>query len=426
MDGRWILAVIGIALLAFSGGALAQEHQWSDGDVEIVAVHPDLQFEDDGAVHSSGDFLAQIVLRGEDAQEVDEVAFSFGVGPPSPVYHPGYAGLWDYRVDAQGEDGWFIPITTEADTPDGDYKFAAHAYSSAGDPSSEIARHWGAAVVDNAGGDDVGPWPAILPGETGQAANPHGVQGVTIEFAENASAELFVDGQPVALEPWTPPARDNDDVPRHTEEASVLGDGYQWQGEVREGTVLRVEATDEAGNAITKGALVGHGIDNPVLEARLADVGIPEPGEDVTVPVEVANVGLVAAEPAANGIAPAEWNATVSLRGGAVAPGETTDGTLSFSVPEDAAPEIASVGVELVYSVGDEELDSRFAQRLGEAAGTAGEEQAGVPDADEAEGELAPGTDAEGEQDAIPTGAGLAVVGLLLAGSVAHRRPRPR
>lgn len=414
----WLPGLALALLVGLAAGALAQEHHWSDGDVQIVPVHPDLGFEDDGAVHSSGDFLAQIVLRGEDADAVEEVAFSFGAGPPSPAYHPGYVGLWDYRVDADGEDGWFIPITT-SDTPAGDYKFAAHAYASAGDPSSEIARHWGAAAVED--GDQVGPWPAILPGETERTTNPHGVSGVTIEFAENASAQLFVDGEPVELSSWTPPARDDDDIPRHTEEARVLGDGYRWQGEVTEGTVLRVEAVDEAGNAVTKGALVGHGIDNPVLEVRLeAPPTVPEPGEDLTVPFEVANVGLAAADPELSALAPAEWNATASRRAGPIDPGGTTQGTLSLSVPDDATPQGTAIGVEVTYSLGGQNVTSVFDHRLGAPADAGAGEGSEIPSGETGGEELEAQAD-PGEGDGIPFGTGASLVGVLLAALAAAR-----
>lgn len=361
----WLAAAVVGALLLLAGGGLAQEHRWSDGDVEIVPVHPDLQFED-GAVTSSGDFFTQAVLRGEDADQVEEIAFSFGAGPPSPVHHPGYVGLWDYRVDANGDDGWFIPLTT-SDTPDGQYKFAVHAYTSEGDPSSEIARLWGRGNVANEDGDQVGPWPSIQPGETARTDNPHGVQGVTIEFAENASARLFVDGREVALEEWTPPERDDDDIPRRTEESAVLGDGYRWNGDVEEGTVLRVEASDEANNTITKGALVGHGIDNAIVEVRLDNPGAGfQAGETSTLELEVANIGLREAEPALEAIAPEAWNTSLSTTPGTLAPGQSREARLVAEVPQGTSLEDAEVGVQASYPAGEANVTSSFSYSLTE------------------------------------------------------------
>lgn len=416
---RWWLAPLTVAaLLALAGGGIAQTYTWSEGDIQIAGAHPDLAPQDDGKIHSDGDYFSQLLLRGSDASQVEEIGFSFGVGPPSPQHYPGYAGLWDFRTDATPEDGWMIPLTS-SDTPDGEYRFAVHAYANAGDPSSEIARFWGAAVVENEDGDDIGPWPWILPGETSQPTNPHGVSGVTIEFAEQAEAQLWVDGREVQLTNWTPPPRDDDEIPRHTvdSESRVLGSGYKWEGALETETVLRVEAVDEAGNRVTKGALVGVGIDNPVVEVQLPDTP-PAPGPDgeTEATVEVANIGLRTGNVTLSTQAPDGVSAQLEPAEVTLNPGASKEVTLTMTREDRADVNLSAsqVGVEAAYEADGQPVSSTFRTPLTEPGGDAIQPAGAGPAGDPG------GTD---EQEGIPGFSPLALVAaVMLAAARSGRR----
>lgn len=411
---RWLGPVAVGALLAVAGLAAAQTYHWSDGDVRIMGAHPDLTPQDDDRVHSSGDYFSQIVLRGEDASEVEEIGFSFGKGPPSPEHHPGYAGAWDFRTDDTPRDGWFIPITA-SDTPDGQYKFALHAYATAGDPSSEIARFWGQSVVED--GDAVGPWPWVLPGETSEPNNPHGVPGVTVEFAENATARLWVDGEEVELTEWDPPAREDDLVPRHTADPKDLGPGYKWEGPVEEGTVLRVEAVDEAGNQVTKGALVGVGIDNPVIEVRFpGEPPAPAADGEAEVPLHVENVGLRTGNVTLSARTPAGLSAEIQPANLTLEPGASQQASLTLAPedPSDADLAGAEVTVEAAYPAGGQPVASTFDAEVPEVPGDA----PGTSALDEAEASR----QSEAETQGTPAVGPGSVVGLLALAALGVRR----
>lgn len=347
--------VVGVALSLLAGPAAGQIYHWSSADIRLEMANPSLAPQQDGAVHVGGDFIGQVFVTGNDSDRIAEMGFSFGKGTPSPQHTPVYTGAQDFRTDDTRTDGWILPITA-GDTPPGDYKFAIHAYAEAGNPQSEIARMWGAAVLESS--DVTPPWPWILPGETAQLSNPYGVQGVTIEFAENATAKLFVNGEQVNLTDWTPPERDDDSVPRQTieQEKRVLGSGYKWTGQVQRGDVLRVEATDQQGTSVTKGVLAGFGADAPAVEIDVdtADLRV-DPGEAAQVPIELANVGARNASVTAVAEVPEGWNGTEkNLR---LAPGQSGSLSVTVQPPEGASDQRAEVPVRLRYPVGDQPLE---------------------------------------------------------------------
>lgn len=426
MRGGWRVVAASIAVLALlfaPGQAAAQTQHWSDGDVRIHMANPGLEPQDDGAVHVGGDFYGQAVLTGNDSDQVAEMGFSFGTGPTPPEHSPIHPGLQDFRTDDTPEDGWVLPITA-SDTPAGEYTYALHAYTVPGDPSSEIARLWGSAVLEDS--DITPPWPWILPGETQSLTNPYGVNGVTIEFAENATAQLWVDGEQVELSEWTPPERDDDNVPRQTveEEKRVLGDGYQWNGAVEEGTTLRVQATDENGNENTKAVLVGVGVDAPVLEvstnpiseeASTSGDGTSHRGLTTT----VTNWGSNASEARVSASAPDPWAASVSPTNLSLEPGESTEIHVEAEASGSAADGAPAFEVAVSYTGLETPVTSTFT--LGEGSGAGGQAGGGTNAGGQA---AAPGGSNEsvpGQENGSPIGlaAGLAA---LAAAALARRR----
>lgn len=426
MRGGWRVvaaSIVVLALLVAPGQAAAQTQHWSDGDVRIENANPSLEPQDDGAVHAGGDFLGQVVLSGNDTDQVAEMGFSFGTGPPPPQHSPIHPGLQDFRTDDTPEDGWMLPITA-SDTPPGEYNFAVHAYRTAGDPSSEIARLWGSSVLEDS--DITPPWPWILPGETESLNNPNGVDGVTIEFAENATAQFWVDGEQVELSEWTPPKRDDDNVPRQTveEEKRVLGDGYQWNGTVQEGTTLRVQATDEEGNENTKAVLVGVGVHSPVLEvspnpiseeATTSGEGTAHRGLTTT----VTNWGSNASKARLSASAPDPWTASVSPTNLTLESGESTEIHVEAEASGSAADGAPAFEVAVSYTGLETPVTSTFS--LGDGSSGTDAPGGGV----DAGGEAGPAGEAgdgiPGEENGSPLGlaAGLAA---LAAAALARRR----
>lgn len=426
MRGGWIgLGLVAVLLMA-AGAVGAQTRHWSDGDIQLVMANPDLQPEDDGAVHVGGDIMGQVIVRGNDSDRVAETGFSFGTGPNSPEHTPLYTGLQDFRTDDDTADGWLLPITA-SDTPPGDYKFAIHAYETAGDSSSEIARLWGPAVLED--NDVTKPWPWILPGETERTSNAYGVNGVTIEFAENATASMWVDGRQVELSTWTPPERDNDNVPRQTveEEKEVLGSGYQWTGSVSTGTTLRVEATDEAGNTVTKAVLVGVGVDAPVVEILTEETS----RELVTqrsgavhygVTTTVQNWGVQATTVNLSVDAPDPWQANVTPSRIPLEPGDSAEIHVDAEAPSDPGGGQPAFGVDATYDAAGRAVTSTFSLGgTGADGGSGQQEDVAVRPGDGANTSGGPGQDTNGS----PVGLAAPLVALLAGALVAARRWDP-
>lgn len=427
MRGGWRVVAPSIAVFALllaPGQAAAQTQHWSDGDVQIEMANPSLEPQDDGAVHVGGDFYGQAVLTGSDSDQVAEMGFSFGTGPTPPQHTPIHPGLQDFRTDDTPEDGWVLPITA-SDTPPGEYTYALHAYTTPGDPSSEIARLWGSSVLEDS--DITPPWPWILPGETESLNNPYGVNGVTIEFAENATAQLWVAGEQVELSEWTPPMRDDDNVPRQTveEEKRVLGDGYQWNGVVKEGTTLRVQATDEEGNENTKAVLVGVGVDAPVLEVSTNPIseeavdsrdGTTHRGLTTT----VTNWGSNASEARLSASAPDPWTASVSPANVTLGPGESTEIHVEAEASEAAAEGAPSFDVAVSYTGLETPVTSTFS--LGDSASGTGSAGGGTDGGGQA---VAPGgSNGSVPEDANGSPLGLAAGLAALAAAALVRRRR--
>jgi len=239
--------------------------QCGDEGITLVLRNPDLQVQEDGLIHASGWFFIQFQAVGPNADRVSHITFSFGKANPTdqnscegPVWFTGEY-LMNYRGDYNAEDGFFVPINTTL-VPDGDYGAAIHAYDSGG---TEIKRFWVEAVVDNDAGDKVIPWPKILPGDGQQQSD---ASGVTIEFAEALSGiEAFIDGEPIALEPWEGRAYDDDAIPSNEPggpaeglcatgqcNQRVWGPAYQYTGPVEDDDIIKVVARDAAGNVATK------------------------------------------------------------------------------------------------------------------------------------------------------------------------------
>lgn len=409
-----IVAVVAcVAVVATPAGAQISAH----GSPEILLVNPDLAPRQDGAVHVGGDFIGQIVLRGDGAEDIVELGFSFGAGPPPPQYAPVIVGIRDFRHDDIVEDGWILPITA-GDTPPGAYNFAVSAYTRKNDQGSEVARIWGPAVLEAA--DATAPWPWILPGETASLNNPYAVTGVTIEFAEEATATMWVNGVQVTLEEWTPPARDDDNVPRYTDPtaARVLGSGYKWVGEVNKSDVIRVQATDAAGNAATKAVLAGFGIDNPAIETTTRDVRLAgKHGDTLQYCFDLANRGLAPADAVlvTLDVARLGWGASPQAGPLAITVGGTSNPCISVTLPARGAAGVYDFAALTEYTVGSDVARTQLALRAEITGGTGA---TGPTPAGNA-------TTEEEAENLLPAPAGFAVLAAL-AVAAAGRRVRSR
>lgn len=299
------------------------------GDIKPVFKNPDLQPQDDGLVHASGWFFIQFQVIQSSDVEVDRLAFSFGKPIPdgartcdTPEWITD-AYYKDYRVDDDPSDGFFIPINT-TNVPDGEYAAAVTVYAG----GEEVGRMFTRAVVENGcplgwrgsdcdaatvqENDQVKPWPIVLPGDGAQV---NGVNGLTIEFAEQVrevSAEIApAPGQPaqeIDLEEMQPRTWDDDSVFSTADEdapscpacaETTWGPAYKWEGEIGEDAVVTVRATDQAGNEATKIMHISSTSAGGVIDVQLPEVEVTiregrqtaAPGEEVEYEVVFQNVG---------------------------------------------------------------------------------------------------------------------------------------
>lgn len=318
------------------------------GKLKLVFLNPDLQTQDDNKVHAQGTFFIQFQAVDTTGEAIEVTRFSFSFGkthdvlddnptlncneslPENPMGQ-GTAGayLMFYRSDFSSEDGFFVPIETR-NVPDEEYAAAVHAYT--GDSIvgyTEVARGWTRAVVDNCVGqslpnscpndssedslakDRTMPWPIVLPGDGIQTND---VAGLTVEFPEAMNAETvraWVGGQEVPLSEWTPPPRDVDLVPLNDEdpcpaqvrsvcETKIYGPGFQWIGNIPDGSIIRVEGADVAGNLVTKQMHLGSGVlggtvalQNPEIdfEVRGPDTKVVNAGDSHPFEMRLKNIG---------------------------------------------------------------------------------------------------------------------------------------
>lgn len=282
------------------------------GDIRLVFRNPDLTPEDDGFVHAHGQFFAQFQAIGAAADDITFFGFSFStVGQEADEnvcqqepWAPSGAYIINYRADTDPDDGFFINLQTTL-VPDGQYMAAVHAYN---DADEEIARAWTLAVVDNCDGgegtrcdsddypteehvrqDQTMPWPIMLPGDGELDTSKNNAPDeatLTLEFAEPLS-ELRVflngllihdkNGSPQNMTEFDGRNWDDDLIPGYgpyglgglvapecsqqpPQTCNPLGEAWYWAGRtLTDADVMRVEATDLAGNVAKKEIHIGTG-----------------------------------------------------------------------------------------------------------------------------------------------------------------------
>lgn len=344
-------AVLGTALVVLLLAAVPSNAQ-NQPDIRLVGQ----QVEDEGLV-LSGKALVQVVLRGNGSDSVEEVTFSYAPGPTPPGTQPAPTALRDLRTDQTPSDGWMLPVNASR-LPEGTHRFAIQAYAEAGNPASQVARLADALQVE--GDDETPPWPWVLPGETDATTNPHREGALTVEIAEEGSAQLFLRGQRVPLEAWTPPRRDADLVPRATARQQTWGSGFTYDGNLSEGDVLRVVTTDTQGNRAGKGVLVGHGIDEPILEVSIpvGTFAVPE-GSMLRGVATIRNLGQRATAYEVDVDAPEDWNASLSSRAGHLDPQQGRRLRIAIDVPANASTD-PPIAFQAHYQATDGPVTSRF------------------------------------------------------------------
>lgn len=410
------LATLVLGLAMFASPAQAQTHQC--GDMRLVFVNPDLQPQADGFIHAQGQFFAQFQAIGAQADQIAVFGFSFGpdtvdfseTACDAPLWATG-TYIYNYRADRDASDGFFIPVKTTL-VPDGTYAAAVHAYDAG---NNELARFWGRAIVDNCDAqptpaqercqespdqlvahDRTAPWPMVLPGD-GQALEG---KTLTIEFGEAlANLTVYLNGQDITaqLQPWEGRLWDSDlfpdygpgglsailappcSQPYHT--CEHYGPAYEWTGRpLTAADVVRIEATDLAGNRATKDIHIGSSVaggavtgDVPILSYTVDAVEVAAaPGETAIFRFRIQNNGAGEGHPFAEATVPPGWAHTWSPPHVVVPPGGVREQELAVEVPAGAAPGRNSVDARLVYKSAGEDKVLAQALAVMVGAGNAG------------------------------------------------------
>lgn len=402
-----------LAWLAPPAGA--QAHQC--GDIQLVFRNPDLQPGADGFIRAQGQFFIQFQAIGAEADRIKVFGFSFGPqtadfeesacgSAPAPWVTGAYVP--NYRADRDPSDGFFIPIKTPL-VPDGTYAAAVHAYDA---DNNELARFWAKAIVDNcdpaatpaqercdgdaaqmARHDRTAPWPIVLPGD-GQVLAGH---QLTIEFGEALSSHtVYLNGRDITgeLREWEGRGWDADYEPDYGPSGlgSVVappcsgapgqacehyGPAYEWVGRDLVGSdVLRVEATDLAGNRAVKDVHIGSSVAGgavtdaiPRLEYSVDRLrATAEAGQSALFRFTITNNGGGTGHPFAEAAVPPGWAAEWQPVHVVVPPGETRSQELVVTVPATAARGAYNVNATLTYPAGGK--DVVLAQNLVVAVGS--------------------------------------------------------
>lgn len=390
MYGCLFLFLAVATALAFAPGASAQGDTCANpnvgccGDLDLILLNPDLQPGSDGFIRASGNAFVQFQAIGTDADKIETFGFSFGAYTTQfpedvcdlPLWVTGQQVL-NYRADTDPSDGFFINLQTGL-VPDGQYTAAVHAYDA---QDNELARFWASAIVENCDtdtlpgvqrcGDDAAqmqrvdatmPWPIVLPGD---GLTPADVNGFTVEFAEElADLKVSLNGDDVTdqLAEWAGREWDNDYLPGYgpnglatiiaaecsqqpPQDCQFLGVAYEWTGrQLTEDDVLRVEATDLAGNVATKDIHVGSGVTGgaitselPILAWSVDQIQAEAiPGEDVLFRFTIRNSGGATGHPFADQIMPAGWGFEWRPVHVPVASGSQEDQEFLVRVPSNA------------------------------------------------------------------------------------------
>ncbi len=467
---RW-LAILLVSSLMSIPNVGAQAGEWNNcGDVDLIFRNPDLNPAADGFIHASGSLFAQFQAIGGAADQIETFGFSFGAYSPGtgdidesacdqPVWFTGPYVL-NYRADTDPTDGFFINLQT-ALVPDGQYIAAVHAYDGS---DNEMARFWSRAVVDNCDGDvgsrctddsaqharqdRIVPWPIILPGD---GALPSGKTGMTIEFAEDLSdLQVYLNGEDItaSLDDWEGRTWDNDLIPGYgpnglgnilvpecsqqpPQSCSHLGEAYQWTArDLTADDVIRVVATDRAGNVATKDIHLGSTTAGGAItqDAALVTMTANEvsktisPGAGAEFPVTITNTGGGQGHinPFAEG--PEGWVVEWEKPHYVVDSGKSLNTYVIVDPPRSAAPGTYDINASLEY-IGEGGAVKKLGQALKvtiDAVGGTGPAQASGDGPQGDDNNIA-------EADAADT-PGLPVVALLAAVAIAfvaaRRRPQ--
>jgi hypothetical protein len=446
-----------LALLLLLSWLAAQAQTHHCGDIQLVFRNPDLQPQSDGFIHAQGQFFAQFQAIGKDADKIKVFGFSFGpqtadfdeTSCTAPAWVTG-AYLPNYRADSDPTDGFFIPIKTFL-VPDGTYAAAVHAYDGAG---SELARFWAKAVVDNCDSaptpaqekcdtnaaqltahDKTAPWPIILPGD-GQAPSGH---KLTIEFGEALSNHtVYLNGKDITgeLKEWAGRLWDGDYVPDYgpygvggplphcqapspVQSCEKYGPAYEWLGrDLADSDVIRVEATDLAGNKAVKDVHIGSSVAGgavtdaePKLEYSVDHLqATASAGKSAVYHFKISNNGGGTGHPFAEAKVPAGWTYEWQPVHVVVPPGETKDQELVVTVPAKAPDGKYLVNATLTYEAAGAQkvLAQPLDVVVGQAAASAATVNAGGGAT----------TTSKHSPEVGP------LAGLLLVGLAAARRPR--
>lgn len=394
---RRAATLLAIALVALAWPTLAQQEKFGHcGTIALIFMNPDLQVRDDGLVHVSGTFFIQFQAIGPDAARVAKIGYSFGKPVPDPLVNcdfPGepllLAGMKNYRMDAQANDGFFVPVNTTS-VPDSEYAASIVAYDEAG---NYLSAFHAIAVVENGPNcrtdkvceDRTAPWPMILPGDGEQV---HDVGGITVEFGEPVQdVTVKVNGEQVIPEAWVPPARDDDLQPDNDHDdcgplgdislvnlchRTVWGSGFRLDVEPQDGDVVEVKAIDLQGNEATKIVTVGGATQGGAIElvepeltlrAEATEVEV-EAGQGAEYRVTLTNVGSGAAEARMTVAAPEGVTVTWSSPTATVPSGGEETMVLTAQPNPDVRPGAYTLNVKATYKSGTADQEKVLALTL--------------------------------------------------------------
>lgn len=396
---RSVPLALGLLLSLLAAPAQAQTH--TCGDIQLVFRNPDLQPGGDGFIRAQGQFFAQFQAIGPDAGKIAVFGFSFG--PQAAEFDEAACGTapapWvtgayipNYRADRDATDGYFIPLKTPL-VPDGTYAAAVHAYDAS---NNELARFWAKAIVDNCDDaptpaqekcdddpaqmvkhDKTAPWPIILPGD-GQALTGH---QLTIEFGEElAGHTVYLNGKDITAELKAWPGRewDADYAPDYGpsglgsivappctgapgQACETYGPAFEWVGRpLVDSDVIRVEATDKAGNKAVKDVHIGSSVAGGAVTDDLPNLSYSVDhlqttagaGKSALYHFQITNNGGGTGHPFAEAKVPSGWTYEWQPVHVVVPPGETKAQELVVTVPANTPDGRYSVNATLTYTAG--------------------------------------------------------------------------
>ena len=405
-----LTAFLGLLLMALPQPASAQEYN-SCGPFEIVFRNPDLQPGTDGFITAEGAFFAQFQVIGQGADQVATMGFSFGAyttdfeesqvcSNPPQAWFTGQQIL-NYRADTNPADGFFINLQTPL-VPDGEYTAAVHAYDA---DNNELGRFWAKAIVNNCDApgpvpparceddaaqhlkqDRTAPWPMILPGDGQQL--PAGTTGFSLEFAEALSnVTVYLNGQDITaqMEQWEGRLWDDDLLPGYgpyglgnilvpecsqqpPQTCARLGVAYRWnQRAMTLADVIRVEATDLAGNRAVKDIHIGSSVAGGAITDAAPNLQITvdevrkstTPGQAAVFRFQITNSGGGTAHPFTSKEGPENWTLEWTAHK-PVEPGGSDVQELTVTPPPGTAPGEYTINATISYPEAGTQKDNPY------------------------------------------------------------------